>query len=49
VIEFVPGKHNVADVLTKALPGPKHKWCREKLGVVKLVKGRDGGYMDERE
>jgi hypothetical protein len=37
--QFVPGMHNVADVLTKALPGPKHKWCCEKLGVVKLVNG----------
>lgn len=34
--EFVPGKDNVADVLTKAMPGPKHKWCCEQMGIVKL-------------
>ena len=34
--EFVPGNDNVADVLTKAMPGRKHKWCCEQLGVVEL-------------
>jgi hypothetical protein len=35
-LQFVPGKENVADILTKAMPGPKHKWCCDKMGVVKL-------------
>jgi hypothetical protein len=33
-LHFVPGKLNVADVLTKPMPRDKHLWCCEQLGVV---------------
>jgi hypothetical protein len=34
--QFVPGQHNTADILTKAMPRDKHKYCCDKLGVTKL-------------
>jgi ribonuclease HI len=37
--EHVSGEHNVSDVLTKALPGPKHKWCMRAMGMAP-VKGQ---------
>jgi hypothetical protein len=34
--EFVPGKKNVADMLTKPLPKEKHVWCCDRIGVQAL-------------
>jgi hypothetical protein len=34
-LEFVPGEHNIADLFTKPLPGPKFTRLRDLLGVVK--------------
>ena len=33
IYHHIAGEFNVADVLTKALPGPKHKWCMRAMGM----------------
>ena len=33
-ITHVSGEQNVADLLTKALPGPRHRWLTQQLGLV---------------
>jgi hypothetical protein len=35
--DFVPGKDNVADVLTKPLGRPEHERCCAKLGMKRVV------------
>ena len=32
-LQFVPTKEQVADYLTKNLPGPEFHWCREACGL----------------
>ena len=34
---YVPGKENVADMLTKPLPKDKHNWCCQHIGVHKAT------------
>jgi hypothetical protein len=31
--EFIAGEKNVADVLTKPVPKPKHTWCCHHMGM----------------
>ena len=35
-LEFIPGEHNIADLFTKPLPGPKFTHFRKLLGVVQI-------------
>jgi hypothetical protein len=38
--EWVPSKENVADVFTKGLPGPQHRYLVDKLGLINLAAAR---------
>lgn len=38
LIKYIPTDEMIADILTKALPGPKHKKCTEMLGLGSPVK-----------
>jgi hypothetical protein len=42
-IQFIPTHLQVADVLTKALHGPKVSWGREKMGLIELPDPIMGG------
>ena len=37
---WVPSKENVADLFTKGLPGPQHRYLVDKLGLINLVAAR---------
>ena len=38
--EWVPSKENVADLFTKGLPGPQHRYLVDKLGLINLAAAR---------
>jgi hypothetical protein len=42
-IQFVQTAHQLADVLTKPLHGPKLSWARERMGLVPVPVPRMGG------